>query len=135
MIDHLHHINWAKKHSFDHLVIPDSYRNVIRALVDVHSGKLKDSLIEDVVEGKGAGLILTLHGRPGTGKTLTAEAVADHLKRPLYAVSAGELGMNPTNLERQLKDILEVCVEHAGENVAEADDSDYSWRRLGERSC
>ena len=39
---------------------------------------------------------------------MTAEAVAEHLRRPLYAVSAGELGHNASSLEQQLRVILEV---------------------------
>lgn len=74
----------------------------------VHAGELKSQLMTDVVEGKGNGLIMALHGSPGTGKTLTAEAVAEHLRRPLYVVSAGELGTTAPILEKQLKDVLEV---------------------------
>jgi hypothetical protein len=39
---------------------------MIFALVDVH--KSKDMDIGDVIKGKGNGLILLLHGGPGTGK-------------------------------------------------------------------
>lgn len=42
-------------------------------------------------------------------KTLTAEAVAEHLRRPLYIVSAGELGTTVNVLEKQLKDVLELA--------------------------
>ena len=38
-------------------------------------------------EGKRLGVIVN----PGTGKTLTAEAVADKVRRSLYVLSAGEL--------------------------------------------
>lgn len=37
----------------------------------------------DFVAGKGGGLVVALHGRPGTGKTLTAEAIAELLHVPL----------------------------------------------------
>ena len=38
----------------------------------------------DIIEGKGNGLIILLHGGPGTGKTLTAESVAELAEKPLY---------------------------------------------------
>lgn len=47
-------------------------------------------------------------GRPGVGKTLTAEGIADHLKRPLYMVSAGELGIDASTLEKRLTTILDI---------------------------
>ncbi|KAJ9120897.1 hypothetical protein QFC22_002832 [Naganishia vaughanmartiniae] len=108
LIDRLSSVKWNPL-AFDRLVIPQDYRRTIEALVDVHSGKLKGGLIQDVVKGKGDGLIIALHGTPGTGKTLTAEAVSEHLKRPLYTISAGELGTTIVNLERKLQDTLELA--------------------------
>lgn len=60
----------------------------------------------DVIAGKGEGSIFLLHGPPGVGKTLTAEAIAELLHKPLYTVSMGELGTNPESLESNLQDIL-----------------------------
>ncbi|EHA23804.1 hypothetical protein ASPNIDRAFT_129504, partial [Aspergillus niger ATCC 1015] len=58
---------------------------------------------------KGKGLVAVLHGPPGTGKTLTAEGIAELLKRPLYMVSAGELGTDPRTLEAELNKILDIA--------------------------
>jgi hypothetical protein len=132
LVSRLSEISWGQA-SFNHLVIPNSYRRIIQALVTVHAGQLKEQLMQDVVQGKGNGLIMALHGTPGTGKvspticptlgrvtnratdpqsltaqTLTAEAIAEHLHRPLYVVGIGELSLNPAGLERQLREILEV---------------------------
>ena len=50
-----------------------------------------------------------LHGPPGVGKTLTAEAIAELLHKPLYVVSMGELGTTPEALEERLQDVLDLC--------------------------
>ncbi|EGN92849.1 hypothetical protein SERLA73DRAFT_65058, partial [Serpula lacrymans var. lacrymans S7.3] len=50
-----------------------------------------------------------LHGCPGTGKTLTAEAVAEHLQRPLYMVSSSELLTEAPYLEENLSKILKLA--------------------------
>jgi len=50
-----------------------------------------------------------LHGPPGVGKTLTAEAIAEYLHCPLYSVSVGELGTSTEQLEAKLQDILELA--------------------------
>ncbi|KAI5475272.1 AAA family ATPase [Pseudohyphozyma bogoriensis] len=63
----------------------------------------------DFIAGKGGGLVIALHGRPGVGKTLTAEAVAEHLKVPLYSIGAGELGVTADVLEKRLRDTLDVA--------------------------
>ncbi|KIM93084.1 hypothetical protein OIDMADRAFT_138454, partial [Oidiodendron maius Zn] len=38
----------------------------------------------DVITGKGQGLNILLYGNPGLRKTLTAEAISEHLKSLLY---------------------------------------------------
>jgi len=63
--------------------------------------------ITDIQQGKG--LVAVLHGSPGTGKTLTAEGIAELLKCPLYMVSAGELGTDPARLEHELQKILDIA--------------------------
>lgn len=44
-----------------------------------------------------------------TGKTLTAEAVAELLKKPLYVVTAGDLGTTAPELEKSLGGVLDLC--------------------------
>lgn len=67
LVSRVSSIEWRNE-SFAHLVIPNSYRRIIKALVTVHAGDLKQQLMTDVVEGKGTGLVMALHGSPGTGK-------------------------------------------------------------------
>lgn len=59
--------------------------------------------------GKGKGLVILLHGPPGVGKTMTAEAVAEFTHRPLYSVTCGELGTTPADLEINLTKVLTVA--------------------------
>ena len=73
-----------------------------------------------------------VHGRPierfvsvwltCTGKTLTAEGIAELLRRPLYMVSMGELGTNPRDLEHGLTQILELA--HGWNAVLLLDEAD-----------
>lgn len=80
----------------------ESERNVI-------DSELTDEEEMDIVPGKGGGCTMLLHGKSGTGKTLTAEAVSELLKRPLYAVTVGELGTTPAQLEAKLTEVLELA--------------------------
>ncbi|KAK8016659.1 hypothetical protein PG993_014848 [Apiospora rasikravindrae] len=56
----------------------------------------------DFVVGKGAGLTFLLHGRPGVGKTLTAECIAAFTKRPLMILTSSDIGTNPKVVEENL---------------------------------
>ncbi|KAI1274636.1 hypothetical protein F5Y07DRAFT_401118 [Xylaria sp. FL0933] len=96
--------------SFDDLMLPERHKSSIQALVQVHENAVTrtqggpptiGSTI-DLVKGKGAGLIILLHGEPGVGKTSTAECVADHTKRPLFPITCGDIGETATEVEANL---------------------------------
>ncbi|KAK5625350.1 hypothetical protein RRF57_001066 [Xylaria bambusicola] len=57
----------------------------------------------DYVHGKGNGLILLLHGGPGTGKTFTAEGVAEFAEKPLLRVTCGDVGTVAEVVEKKLQ--------------------------------
>merc|ERR1712093_910416 len=103
-----------------------------KAMVVAAVANTRDTF-SDIVEGKGGGCVLLLHGTitapslhrhctvtapslhhhctitagpPGVGKTLTAEATAEYLRRPLYTLTSGELGTKPTELEENLSRVL-----------------------------
>lgn len=100
-------IEWNEG-AFDSLVLPDNQKSIVKALVESHTFHAAEN-IDDVIQGKGKGLVAVLHGPPGTGKTLTAEGIAELLKRPLYMVSAGELGTDSRTLEGELNKILDIA--------------------------
>ncbi|KAI0148459.1 P-loop containing nucleoside triphosphate hydrolase protein [Xylariaceae sp. FL1272] len=73
----------------------------------VNSNLKKSGHFEDIIKGKGGGVVILLHGPPGVGKTLTAESVAESVKKPLYMVTAGDLGTEPEQLELKLSEIFQ----------------------------
>jgi hypothetical protein len=89
---------------YDKLVLDDATKRMIFAQV-TDTGDADT----DLIAGKGVGCIALLEGPPGVGKTLTAEAVSETLKRPIYYVSVGELGTSARSLESNLKEILEIA--------------------------
>ncbi|KAG0156595.1 hypothetical protein PDIDSM_3776 [Penicillium digitatum] len=100
-------IEWDKE-AFGSLVLPSNQKSIVKALVESHTFHAAQN-IDDVIQGKGKGLVAVLHGPPGTGKTLTAEGIAELLRRPLYMVSAGELGTDSRTLEAELNKILDIA--------------------------
>jgi len=90
--------------AFDQLVLSEDKKELVHALVTNGT-----SGFSDIISGKGGGCIFLLHGEPGVGKTLTAEAISELLHRPLYSVSVGELGTNTEQLEKSLRQILDVA--------------------------
>jgi hypothetical protein len=107
--------------AYDSLVLEDNTKDIVKALVESHKYHPAES-IDDVIQGKGKGLVAVLHGPPGTGKTLTAEGISELLKCPLYMVSAGELGTDPRTLEGELQKILDIA--HAWGAVLLLDEAD-----------
>jgi SpoVK/Ycf46/Vps4 family AAA+-type ATPase len=54
---------------------------------------------------------MLLCGPPGVGKTLTAESVAEHLRRPLYKLGASDLGIDARTVETNLGKALRLCAQ------------------------
>jgi SpoVK/Ycf46/Vps4 family AAA+-type ATPase len=93
--------------AFDKLILPATEKDLILGFTE--SQNIHKDQFDDIIEGKGRGIIMLLSGKPGVGKTLTAEAIAEQMKVPLYMMSAGELGLDPSRVEEKMKDILELC--------------------------
>ncbi|KAI0899361.1 hypothetical protein F4806DRAFT_250896 [Annulohypoxylon nitens] len=101
-VDNLGDVVWNTR-AFESLVLEESTKELIQALV---SNQTETERSTDVISGKGNGLILLLHGGPGTGKTLTAESVAEIARRPLYPVTCGDIGTEPEAVENYLESVL-----------------------------
>jgi SpoVK/Ycf46/Vps4 family AAA+-type ATPase len=92
---------------FNSLVMEKILKDTIYRLVVAHS--LGSSKFDDFVKGKGKGLIGLFFGPPGSGKTLTAEAIAETAKPSLYAVSSGTLGHEAAQIHTNLSTILKLA--------------------------
>ena len=90
MVDKFTPVVW-NRNAFDHLVLSTGIKQLIQSLV--RADRRDGAVIRDIIAGKGGGCIIVLHGRPGTGKTLTAEAVAEEQEKPLLTISVGESGI------------------------------------------
>lgn len=107
-IEQLGEIVW-NSNAFDTLVLPMDTKDMLRGFVE--SQVQSQSTFDDVIEGKGKGIVMLLSGPPGVGKTLTAESVAESMRIPLYTMSAGDLGTTPGDVEESLQDILEMATK------------------------
>jgi SpoVK/Ycf46/Vps4 family AAA+-type ATPase len=68
-----------------------------------------ESLNQDLIRGKGKGLIILLHGVPGVGKTATAEAVAIENRKPLFAITCGDVGTDVYKIDHNLGKIFRLA--------------------------
>lgn len=104
-IDDMKPVRWNEE-AYNHLVYPEEQKDLVLSFVRDHLplGRTKRDLeTQDVIIGKGCGLVILLSGPPGTGKTLMAEAVADQTHRPLICIQAKDLGTQPDKLGASLK--------------------------------
>jgi AAA+ superfamily predicted ATPase len=85
----------------DKLILPREQTD----LIDILTAEM-DVLMDDIVAGKSGGTTVLCAGPAGVGKTLTAEVYSEIIKRPLYRVHSGQLGLNVAEMEKALKDTL-----------------------------
>jgi hypothetical protein len=93
-----------KEKAFDYLVLEENKKDIIMCLVKNYKNEYKDFIVD-----KGEGIVFLLHGNPGVGKTLTAEATCEYLKKPLYMINVADLGLTPDVVEFKLEDALKLC--------------------------
>ncbi|WP_040294973.1 AAA family ATPase [Beggiatoa alba] len=85
----------------DKLILPPEQTD----LIDILTAEM-DLLMDDIIEGKSGGTTVLCAGPAGVGKTLTAEVYSEIIKRPLYRVHSGQLGLNVAEMETALKNTL-----------------------------
>lgn len=61
----------------------------------------------DFIERKGDNAIFLLHGRPGVGKTFTAECVSEYVRRPLLTLTVNDIGTRAEIVEKKLAQFFE----------------------------
>ncbi|KAI9662249.1 MAG: hypothetical protein M1821_008415 [Bathelium mastoideum] len=103
-VDKLESVDW-NENAFNSLAIDKGTKELVEALV---TNKIEADKGTDLVAGKGTGLIMLLHGGPGTGKTLTAESVAEIAKKPLFRVTCGDVGTNAKDVEEYLESVFQL---------------------------
>ncbi|KAI3321961.1 P-loop containing nucleoside triphosphate hydrolase protein [Xylariaceae sp. AK1471] len=108
------HVRGFSEPKFDedminHLVMDPQRKQMLKSLaksfarINKNGEKLPQApWTADFVQGKGHGLIFLLHGRPGVGKTYTAECIAGFTHRPLMVLTASDIGTDPARVEYQL---------------------------------
>ncbi|KAF7527700.1 hypothetical protein G7054_g10370 [Neopestalotiopsis clavispora] len=117
-----------KENPFDKLEIEDGHKKMIQAIISSYfaNKRLEDEirapLTQDLIRGKGKGVVILLHGLPGVGKTATAEAVAQKWKKPLFPITCGDLGDTAASVEKTLNDIFRFA--HLWECVLLLDEAD-----------
>ncbi|KAK7433891.1 AAA family [Colletotrichum acutatum] len=58
--------------------------------------------VDDIIPGKGKGLVILLYGPPGVGKTSTAETIAQATSKPLFSISVADVGTKARHVEANL---------------------------------
>lgn len=101
---------------FARVVMPKEHKkSILEALVqeniDYRNKMYKDWGFDEVVE-KGKGLIFLFYGEPGTGKTMCAQAIAEHLGRKWMLIGTAELQSSvPGQMERNIKEAFKKAKE------------------------
>jgi len=104
-VEKISDVEWNQD-AFANLVLPEDRKALLQSLVEAHHKKLG---FDDFIRGKGQGLLINLYGPPGVGKTFSAEATSELVKRPLYLIGAGDLGTTAANLDSALERVFEVA--------------------------
>ncbi len=96
------HINYLTEYVYDQelsesLILPDITKNLVLTLVNQSRNDFAD-----IVAGKSSGVCVLLTGKPGVGKTLTAEVFSESTQRPLYSIQAAQLGIKADEVEKNL---------------------------------
>lgn len=95
--------------AFESLVLPPGHKSLILAFTQ--SQVMHKSSFDDLIPGKGKGIIMLLSGSPGIGKTLTAESVAEVMRVPLYTMGSGDMGTSIWEVENKLQRTLELVAK------------------------
>jgi len=124
------HVNHLESYKWDpsikeKLILPDDLMDLLDTLTEDMS-----FVQEDIVSGKTGGNVILCAGKPGLGKTLTAEVYSEYRKAPLYKVHSGMLGTDADSIEESLTQIYQRASAW-GEVIVLLDEFDVFGRERG----
>ncbi|KAI1387952.1 P-loop containing nucleoside triphosphate hydrolase protein [Hypoxylon trugodes] len=96
------------------LQVADETKNMLFNLIQSHVSTMKTETtpeetgleVNDIIPGKGKGLVILLYGPPGVGKTSTAETIAIATRKPLFSISVADVGTRARHVESNLSKIF-----------------------------
>lgn len=88
--------------AIERLCLPDNMLSVLTRVFETPV----ERMFGDLIRGKHGGVVVLASGKPGVGKTLTAEIYAERNERPLYVLEMGELGTTAVQVEEQLRNVF-----------------------------
>ncbi|KZL73047.1 AAA family ATPase (quinate permease) [Colletotrichum tofieldiae] len=95
-VDRISDIKWNTK-PFESLVLPDGYKEFILAFVE---SQVRDKeAFDDLINGKGGGLVALLAGDPGI-PSLTYNAVAEKIQAPLFKMELADYDEDENRRDR-----------------------------------
>ncbi|KAI0761382.1 hypothetical protein BD413DRAFT_617113 [Trametes elegans] len=94
LVFHVRHVKpiTLNNEAFENLVLPGDRKMLLQSLVEAHDSV---TAFDDFMHDKGRGLVFNLFGPPGVGKTFSAEAMSEHVRKPLYVVAPGTSARRP----------------------------------------
>ncbi|PTB79118.1 hypothetical protein M440DRAFT_1389172 [Trichoderma longibrachiatum ATCC 18648] len=115
--------------AWGYLMLEEHAKDLMRTSVIPHVSKPASDLQGTGPAGREA-LNILLHGPSDTGKTLTVEALCDHLQAPLMKISVDTFMVKPEIIGAALihQKMLEVC--HRWGAVLLIDDLPFLWSRM-----
>jgi hypothetical protein len=84
----------------DKLIISNKKKELLKSIISNQND------FSDIVSGKSGGIVILASGKAGLGKTLTAEAYSEVMKKPLYCIQSSQLGISVDDIEKRLNKIL-----------------------------
>ncbi|KAF8252031.1 hypothetical protein K440DRAFT_646973 [Wilcoxina mikolae CBS 423.85] len=115
-VDEIEPPSWNTKAFDKNLILPDTQKKVIRSLVGSHQFPADDARNQN--ESKGKGLVILLHGSPGT--------VSEYSQRVLLVVSSGTLGKNVEQIDKNLSSYLQWAA--LWKSIILIDEADVFWK-------
>ncbi|KAF3009108.1 hypothetical protein E8E14_009906 [Neopestalotiopsis sp. 37M] len=97
-----------QKDSFEHdMYMNQKRKESLESLVSAYAREFNLVADSEAQPRKSRGMNILLIGGAGTGKTLTAECLAEKFGIPLYSVTPGDLGVHAGTLDRNIQTVLQ----------------------------